>query len=372
VAAQAALPQAGSSDQTISSPVAFVYVASARGRDNNKIYAFAAALDGKLTPVSGSPFVGDVTSSMTANGKYIFGTNGVSIYSFSMASDGALKKIAEINAQQFNEYDCGGPVALFVDRTGTTLYDEDYDGNECANTDYQFFNIDDTTGQVSYAGATGASSVWFNVPVSFTGNNAYAYGSASYDYKPVVFGFKRTNEGKLTYMKVNPPMPAAQKGDFYDPYGAAADSSDHVAISVVPFNGSTGQQAGPPQLATYTADGSGHLSTTSTYSNMPKAAVKNVTDLWMSPSGKLLAVGGTAGLEVFHFNGSNPITHYTGLLSTNQIDQFFWDNSNHLYAISRSAGKLFVFNITPTSFSQAPGSPYLITNPQSMIVVPEK
>ena len=72
---------------------------------------------------------------------------------------------------------------------------------------------------------------------------------------------------------------------------------------------------GPPQLATYTADNSGNLHTTSTPANMPQTAVGTVTDLKMAPSGKLLAVGGTAGLQVFHFNGSSPITHGTGLLT---------------------------------------------------------
>jgi hypothetical protein len=91
----------------------------------------------------------------------------------------------------------------------------------------------------------------------------------------------------------------------------------------------------------------------------------------MSPSGKLLAVGGTAGLQVFHFNGASPITHDTGLLTTKPIDQFFWDNANHLYAISRSAGKLYVFTVTPSSATQAPGSPYTIAHPQNIIVQPK-
>ena len=96
----------------------------------------------------------------------------------------------------------------------------------------------------------------------------------------------------------------------------------------------------------------------------------------MSPSGKLLAVAGaagagTAGIQVFHFNGSNPITHYTGLLTKNPVDQLSWDNHNHLYAVSRSTSKVFVFTITPTKFSQAPGSPYTITNPQNITVLPK-
>jgi hypothetical protein len=90
----------------------------------------------------------------------------------------------------------------------------------------------------------------------------------------------------------------------------------------------------------------------------------------MAPSGKLLAVAGTAGLQVFHFNGASPITHDTGLLTKDHVDQVFWDNDNHLYAISQGAGKLFVFTVTPTSANQATGSPYTISNPLDLAVQP--
>ena len=70
-------------------------------------------------------------------------------------------------------------------------------------------------------------------------------------------------------------------------------------------------------------------------------------------------------------NGASPITPYTGLLTKNQVDQMWWDNANHLYALSRSAGKLYVFTVTPTSVSQAPGSPHTIANPQNVIILPK-
>jgi hypothetical protein len=357
-------------DNATGSPVAFVYVASSPSNNNNEINAFAAAANGKLTPVSGSPFPADAPWSMAVNGKYLFGTNGVNIYSFSIAADGSIEKVASINAQKFNGYKCGGPIALFLDHTGTTLYDEDFYGNICANNTYQYFSIDDSTGELTYRGATGASMAVSLAP-SFIGNNIYAYGSGSYEYNPYISGVKRSRDGTLADLNINPAMPGARQGDFYDPYGAAADRTNHVAISVLPFNASTWQPDGPTQLATYTSEDSGKLTTTSTFSNMPTAAVKYVTDIRMSPSGKLLALAGTAGLQVFHFNGGNPITHYTGLIAREQIDQMFWDNDNHLYAISHSANKVFVFTVTPTSASQAPGSPYTITNPQNIIVLPK-
>ncbi len=47
------------------------------------------------------------------------------------------------------------------------------------------------------------------------------------------------------------------------------------------------------------------------------------------------------------------------------------NNANHRYAISNKAGKLYVFTVTPTSHSQAPGSPYTVKNLQNLIVLPK-
>src|SRR5437762_14165240 len=128
---------------------------------------------------------------------------------------------------------------------------------------------------------------------------------------------------------------------------------------------------GPYQLATYSANNSRNLTTNSTYANMPKVLVGSITDYWMSPNGRFLAVGGTSGLQIFHFNGANPITKYTGLLVSKEVDQVFWDNAHHLYAISRAAGKLYVFTVTSTGVTQAPGSPHAIALPEYLIVLPK-
>jgi hypothetical protein len=373
----AALAQTASN----SSPVAFVYVSSNPSHYSYEINAFAAASDGSLTAVSGSPFAAKVQS-MAVNQQYLFGTNGYpgnginDIYSFSIAADGSIDKVASINAQKFNGAHCGGPVSLFLDNTGSTLYDLDFDGNICANNTYQSFSIDGATGKLRYLSAS-LPSEEFQLQLSFMANNVFAYGSACYQMYSVIYGFQRDSHGGLIALKINPPIPDAQLGAFYCTYGAATDRSNHVAISVLPLSGSTFQQAGPTQLATYTADSSGNLTTTSTFFNMPVSSISYVSDIKMSPSGKLLAVAGSAGLmaaaglQVFHFNGANPITHYTGLIVKEPVDQMFWDNDNHLYAISHSAGMLHVFTITPTSVSEAPGSPYTIANPKNITVLPK-
>ena len=99
--------------------------------------------------------------------------------------------------------------------------------------------------------------------------------------------------------------------------------------------------------------------------------MQNITDLDMAPSGKLLAVAGTGGAQVFHFNGNTPITPYTGLLTKEEVDQVFWDNSNHVYAISRTGNQLLAGTVTPTTLQKVPGSPYRIVNPVSIIVLPK-
>jgi hypothetical protein len=357
---------ASNQDSNSRSTVAYVYV-SGGSLGKREINAFTTASNGKLTPGPGSPFRAQVEYAMGLNEKYLFATDGVYIYSFSIASDGALKQVASINAQQYNGGNGCGPEALFLDHTGATLYDLDI----CTNNAYQSFAISDSTGELTYLGVSDSSN-WFYDPLSFIGNNVYAYGADCLgDMYWTIFGFQRNNDGTLTGLDINPSVPKAKYGDFYCPNLTAADAKNHVAISLQAVNGNF-QPDGLPQLASYTADSLGNVSTKNTRSNMPETAVQNIIDMRVSPSSKLLAVGGAWGLQVFHFNGSKPITHYTELLINDEVDQLYWDNDNHLYAVSQPAGKLFVFTVTPTSVTQAPDSPHKITNPAHIIVLPKK
>lgn len=352
-----------------SSPVAFVYVSSNPSGTTYEINAYTAATDGRLTLVPGSPFASTVTY-LAVNGKYLFGTNGVNIDTYSIASSGAINLLGAIDAQGFNQDTCGGPNSIFLDHTGATLYDMDYLGNVCANNPYQSFAASSATGSLTYLSVTAAASPQFETSLSFIGNNLYAYGASCYHFYAEIYGFVRNSDATLTYLNNNPAMPGAKTGQFYCPYLAAADPTDHVAVTVSPLSGSTFQQMGLTQLAVYTADSSGNLTTTSTYANMAKISVGNPIDLSMAPSGQLLAVSGTLGLQIFHMNGADPLTHFTGLINHDVITQMFWDNANHLYAISNS-GQLYVYTITRTSVGQATGSPYTITAPQGIIVLPK-
>jgi hypothetical protein len=352
-------------------PIAYIYVSSTPASGaNNEVEAFSASMTGKLTPVPGSPFQENVTT-MAVNGKYLFAanSNGFDIDSYLMEPDGALSFVTSFNAA--NSEDCNSLGPLFLDHTGSTLYDMEFKGSGCSNNTYESLTLNKTNGHLEQLGSSGPNS-WLDLSASFIGNNQYAYSAAcSGNMYWGIYGFKREGDGMLTQAVISATPPSAPKGYFYCPSQAAADPSNHVAISMQPVNQQTFSPDKAVQLATFTAAANGNLSTTSTAANMPETSVGSVTDLNMAPSGKLLAVGGTGGLQIFHFNGARPITAYTGLLTKDEIDQFFWDNQNNLYAISRTAGKLFVFTITPSGYHQASGSPYSIGHPRNIIVQPK-
>jgi hypothetical protein len=350
-----------SAPEATSSPVAYVYVSSLIGNVKYQVLGYQAATNGSLTPIPRSPFADNVTS-LALNGAWLFGVDptGQNIDSYSIASNGALtyKDKYTTSLKGGTLYD------LFLDHTGSSLYAIYY----TTNNDYLSQSIDQTTGQLSFLNDLQGGPD-HNVALSFIGTNKFSYASSCYHFTPEIFGVQRASGGTLSYLSLNPSFPAEKSGGFYCPWAAAADPTNHLAIALSPFTSNWGSD-GPTQLAVYTADSSGNLTTTSTYQNMPSVLTQGAQTYWMSPSGKYLAVGGI-GLQIFHFNGANPITHFTGLLTTDTIDKVYWDKANHLYAISASAGKLYVFTVTSTQVTQAPGSPHKITSPQSLIVLPK-
>ena len=356
-------PTDSSSTLASTAPVAYVYVSTATSGTAGQIRGYSAAANGALTAISGSPFPTNGVNYMAVNGKWLFGVanTDTDIASFSIGSNGALTLKHTYTVTNPGP----GVISVYLDHTGSTLYADYY----TTNNDYLSFSINPSTGQLTKLGdLPGGPSD--NSPVSFIGNNVYAYSSSCYHFGPEIIGVKRNTDGTLSYLNSSFPFPAEKSGGFYCPWKAAADPTNHLAIAVDPLNSNWGQD-GLVQLATYTVGSSGNLTTKSTYSNMPSVLVGGVTDYRMSPNGKFLAVGGNAGIQIFHFNGANPITKFTARLTSSPIDQIFWDNANHVYAISSQAGKLFVWTVTSTGVTRAPGSPHAITNLQNLIVLPK-
>jgi hypothetical protein len=372
-------------------PVAHVYVAS-----SSKVYAFSAAANGKLTPVPGSPF-SESLSWMGANGHYLFGFegSGTTIASFSMAPDGALRKVATTNTADFDASGCGPYETGFrIDHSGDDLYSVAITTEFPCWTPFSSFRIDDADGKLTFLGDTGTTWITYPGLSSYEGTNLSILGNNQYAYLPVNFFFSEPPSGRApdsdgnwvcefaAYQRLSsgelidsnatisipaPPNDGSDPGS-YCPVSTASDPTNHMAVLLNAIDG--GNVYGPAVIAPFTADANGNLTTTSTQRNMPVSE----TGGWMrmSPSGKLLSVGGS-GLEIFHFNGANPITKYKMLLPKDSISLIFWDNNNHMYAIgtdSAGAGKLWVYTVTPTSVTEAPGSPYSIPNAANMAVQP--
>jgi len=349
----------------------FVYASSMTDGGGSEIVGFSASSDGQLTALPGSPFPFSI-GGLAASGKFLFGTDGTTIYTYAIGKDGSIVQSSSLDARQYNNpVDCsGGPQFLFLDRTGANLYDLD-DRSDCANNSYQSFNLDNATGALTFLADTTDTSPVFERGLQFSGNDEFGFSASCYHFNQEIFGFKRNADGSLaleTSLGMPPPLPDGPDGEPYCPWLAASDGANHLAVSLTPINGSTFEQAGPPQLALYTVDDAGSLSTSSTSSNMPQIAGDTVNDLEISPSGKFLAVAESSGLEVFNFDGESPITALTGLLTSDAIDEVRWDGSDHLYAISNSGGKLYVFSVDASGALAVPGSPYPVSSPTDLVV----
>lgn len=371
-----ASPDATSSTAT---SVAYVYVAYApdiKSSNARKIYGYKAWADGTMTAMPQSPF-NDNVGSMAVNGKYLMAAsnNNTYIETYLIEYGGVLSYVTQTEYAHYTSgsNDCGGAGQVFFDHTGSSLYVQEFDTtNACTNSGVASFALNKTTGALGYLDfVEDGAFPGDNRAAYFLGNNvdAYSANNSGCMYY-TIFGYRRASNGALSGFapQKNLPTPSSSFNG-YVPNMAVADPTNHVAVHMSPAS-PPGCVNLPPQIAVYTTDSNGYLTTTSTYGNMPVTLVKTPLDMKMSPSGQLLAVAGQEGLQIFHFNAASPVTHYTNLLTTAPIDQMFWDNNNHLFAISQSVGKVYAWTITPTGWSAAPGSPHALPSPFALIVQP--
>jgi hypothetical protein len=364
------LAQSDPETESKKAPVAYVYVSRPTHID-----AFAAASDGKLSLI-GSPIINGV-SHMSVTKKYLLGMddNGQDIDTFRIGSNGAIEFLTAVNAQSFTPDACTELGPIQIDHTGSTLYN--MVGPECQDgVSYQAYKIE-SNGDLQYLKTTYSgvpADVIFLNPISFLGNNKFAYqtGFASDDGLggASAVGYQRTSTGILETISLNYPVPNPKNPDDQYLFGTSApDASDHLVVSLQENHSDGSGSVGPWLLATYTAGSKGNLTTESTYKNMASTSFDdNIVALSISPTGKLVAAGGTGGFQVFHFDEGGPITKLTGKISTKgDVEGFAWDKSGHLYVSSANA--LYVYNASSTEVKQAAGSSYSIPESSSIIVL---
>ncbi len=352
---------------TTAMPSAYVYVATvtaSRANNTAQLYGYSADANGILTVLAGSPFWTQSTGyspSVAHTASWLFVSDGISIYSFSIASNGSLKEVSSVNTEQYTGT-TASVVFLFLDRTGSTLYAQLQDGS--AGSSILFFHKNGTTGTLTYFGTVSTDSAELEQPFSLIGDNDYGYAVSCVQQSAEFYAARRNSDGSLTPFTIEPTVPD-YPNDKYCAFGQAADRANNLAVGFVT------EQSQLTQLGVYTADSSGNLTTNSTYQNMPDSAVGDPAQLQISPAGTLLAVGGTNGLQVFHFNGGNPITQYTPLLTDDEIWGLTWDTHSHLYGIGPS-NQLYAFTITTTEYHQVSGSPYVLSVEPTSITVLSK
>lgn len=158
---------------------------------------------------------------MAVNGAWLFGVANMDtdIDSFSIASNGAL------TLKDTYQVTNPGPgvISVYLDHTGSTLYADYY----TTNNDYLSFSFNQSNGRLTKTGDL-AGGPPNNTPVSFIGNNVYAYSSSCYHFDQEIIGVKRNTDGTLSYLNSTFPFPAEKSGGFYCPWKAAADPTNHI------------------------------------------------------------------------------------------------------------------------------------------------
>ena len=369
-----------------SRPVAYVYVSS-----KHYIHAYNAWADGKLTSISGSPFPYAGIGSMAVTSKYLFGSDiSQNIFTYAIHSNGAISQINSLNTAKYNGVVCqlSSGIAL-MDFSQTTLYYYacGVDLNTANPNEYLSFHID-STGSLQFLGGSGGGITALTQGSTETltkmGGNPYAFDAYCNDEtdQGVIQTYKRQSNGDLIFYGETNQMPAAAPGSAYCIGQVAADGSNHLAAAVFRIDSQPHDQGyiyGPYYLASYSADSSGNLTTTSNVDNMPYLAVAGTTGLSalsISPNNKYVAVGSNNGFEVLHFNGANPPTKFSGaFLTGKRVYKFAWDRAGHLYALSVVGGDppttyISVYNVNSSGVQNISGYPKYIANLGNLTVLP--
>jgi len=361
----AACLTAGFATSSKGQAVAYVWVAG-----SDQISGYSAEATGQLAPIPGLPIPASV-SHLSTTSKTLFGpgTDNQNIYSFNIGAGGSLVPGPVTYVQQFNTNGCPGKLGpTQIDYRSLYLYSLVI-GIDCGpDVGTQVYPI--LTG-----GALGQGMGWFTQilhsgppnPIRLLGTNQFTFitgcAHVGNDFTPTTLIYHTGNTvfpgGLVPDGQYNDAPDPIDPQDFYCPAMLAGDPTNHLAYALRKYYPSISKLSTPYFLASYTVDTQGNLTTDSNYSNMPAANIGTLSAMSISPSGKLLAVAGSYGFELFNFNGGSPITKIGGLVPSDPVTQVAWDKAGHLYVLSTSS--LFVYAATATGVQQAPGSPHSLS-----------
>lgn len=359
------------------STAAYVYVQSQGAA--GPVYGYNANTSGQLTAISGSPFKPG-TQIVGGNGTQFFTLGHTLLHSWAVGSNGAIgSQLSDIAILNYSGGSCAGSqdgdASGVLDHTGKYIYLvlQNYEETKTSGTCQAIQSyIINSGGSFSFDGDTEQSSLE-NTSVglpSILGNESYAYANNYVFGSNDLLAFKRESSGTLEITTYNETDPALSGGNYTPYYPDADPSGSYLVVQLYANNNTTN----PPQLASYTVDSSGNIASTNTQSNMPTTQLANPQSVF-SPDGTMVVFYSAAkpagtlgnGIEIYNFNGASPLTLNTRFLNGTPIDQVAWDKSHHLYAISKSENKLWVFDVGASSIGQT--ATESVTSPVSLAVV---
>jgi len=337
------------------------------------VYGYSASSSGQLTAIPGSPFKPG-TAIIGSNNTEFFTLGKTTLRSFAVGSNGAIgSQVGSAAILDYGGNACGsgtgGTDNAVLDHTGKYVYVLLQGAGDGTCAAYQTYIVN-SGGTFTFDGDTEQSfesEAGTGLP-SILGNETFAYANEWDGHYSDDVGFQRQSTGTLQAMQFKETDPALSGTNYLPSNPDSSPTGNYVVIQLSPNDG--GGDSGNPQLGSYTVDSNGNLTTTNTSSNMPTPSIYGENSTF-SPDGTMyvLYAGGSgygSGIEIYNFNDASPLTLNTALLTGTGIDQVAWDSSHHLYAISQFENKLWVFNVTGSSVTQADA--ISIGTPFSMVV----
>ncbi len=367
-------PSTGASD--------FVYLST--GADPGgpyQIEGYAPNPDGSLVPVAGSPFATDKLLFGTVGaGQFLFAVDGYSVYSYGVHSDGciSLENTAAVGqGPQDNPYT--GPTRLYFDPNTSNLYSYDFVPSEEAF--FASYNFEPQSGAVTMLSQTNTDMANNGGLLSFDATGKYAItADCSTRDGTVVSIFQRSSNGTLSSSPfAYAPLPATPDKTAFCPWGAASDRAGHIVVAGnVCNNPMPCESLGSWELAIYSIDSSGTMTTASTSQNMPVLdAISDYISPFsyeFSPDNRYFAIGSYTGIEVFLWDRNAATLTLIATVNNTQgscnaqgcsgkgYGNLAWDSNHHFY--TWIGNQLVAYEVSDSAVTQAPGSPYPVHHPR--------